>query len=609
MQASKHTLGWLRTRLISLRQRLALSDAPIQLAALAAISGLVTGLVICAFRYVVEAPLAQVLPRGDPENFEELGAEVRAVFPVVGAVLLALMFTRLQAADRRMGVLHVLERLNFHQGYLTLRSALLQFIGNTIALFSGQSVGREGPAVHLGAASGSLVGQWLELPNNSIRTLVGCGTAAAIAAAFNTPMAGVIFAMEVILMEYTIAGFLPIMVAAVSGAVVSQFFYGGDPVFLVPEILMRSQWELPYIAFIGVVIGLLAVLFMRTVRTVAGHQEIAAPWRFVLVGLLTSATGWLVPEVLGMSYDTVNHALLGDLGFWLLVSVLAAKLLLSALAVGVGMPGGLIGPSLVIGATAGGALGTAGAAIAPDFASSTGFYVMLGMGGMMAAVLNAPLAALVALLELTRNPEIILPGMLTIAIANLTAGDFFGEKSIFLSQLEQQGVSLRNNPLVQMLRRSAVARVMSRSYCRLSAQVSIQEAQKALESGERWILVEDDSANKLALLPASDLASHVLSLEERKQSRKPAEGDDKEAVAAAPAETEPASPIDLMAIPARRQDTHPVHFRATLQEALDTMDEKKVDALYVIRNDAPMISTVQGILTREDLENFYRYRR
>ncbi len=607
MQLTIRTYSWIRDRLVSLRQRLAISDAPLQLAVLAVICGLLTGLVICAFRYAIEAPLGLLLPRGDPENFEELGQEMRAALPLAGAVLLSILVTQVRVPDRRLGVLHVLERLNLHQGYLTVRGAVIQFVGASIALISGQSVGREGPAVHLGAASGSLVGQWLGLPNNSIRSLVGCGTAAAIAAAFNTPMAGVIFAMEVILMEYTIAGFLPIMIAAVSGAVVTQFFYGGDPVFLVPEILMRSQWELFYIIFIGIVIGLLAVLFTRTVSTVAGHSEWPMPARFLLVGVVTSACGWLLPEVLGMGYDTVNQAMLGEVGFLLLVSVLAAKMLLTALAVGVGIPGGLIGPSLVIGATAGGALGLAGAWAAPDYASSTGFYVMLGMGAMMGAVLRAPLAALVALLELTRNPEIILPGMMTIVIASLTFSEIFKEESVFLMLLKQQGVSLRNNPLVQMLRRSAVARVMTRSFLRLPDSISVRDAERALESEERWILIEDGDATKLALMPASDLASHVLSLEQ-KPAEEPA-GTTEPLVEKK--KSKPAKPpvIKLMAIPARRQDTFPVHFRATLQEAIDIMDDKKVDALYVIRNDAPMINTVQGILTREDLENFYRYRR
>ncbi len=591
------------------RNRLARADAQPQFALLGLVSGVFTGLVICAFRYTLEAPLGEFLPGGDPENFEELPREARFLLPVIGAAVLGIWFGRMKEFRRRVGIIHVLERLNYHQAHIGLRSALVQYFGATIALISGQSVGREGPAVHLGAATGSVIGQWLKLPNNSVRTLVGCGTAAAIAAAFNTPMAGVIFAMEVVMMEYSILGFMPIIIAAVSGSVVSQLIFSGDPVFLVPEIPMQSHWELFYIAFIGFVIGLLAVLFINIVRMVTRERSLRVEIRFLMAGLLTGLVAWHVPAVMGVGYDTVNHAIFGDLAFTTLCVVMVTKLVLSAIVVGLGLPGGVIGPALFIGAAAGGALGIAGSWFVPEHASSPGFYAMLGMGAMMGAVLQAPLAALVALMELTHNPEIILPGMLAITVANLTASEGFREKSLFKAMLEIQGIVIENSPVAQLLRRAGVTSIMNRSFVRLSREVSIDEARKAVQGQTRWVIVEEGD-RKIALMPAADLAAHIVTLEQEQQEQlaertEPSAGED--ATPGEDADSEPATVIDLLAIPARRRELGRSHSRATLQEALDKLDEKGLQALFIVRTDAPMIAPVLGVVTRDDLENCYKY--
>ncbi|HCW88494.1 MAG TPA: chloride channel protein, partial [Marinobacter sp.] len=175
-------------------------DALPQLAVLGLLSGLVTGAVILLFRLAIEWPLEQFLPGRESEAFEQLDWITRGLLPLSGALALGLLLQRLALQDRKVGVVHVMERLNYHQGYLTVRSALVQFFSGVITVITGQSAGREGPAVHLGAAFSSLMGQWMRLPNNSIRTLVACGCAAAISASFNTPISGVIFAMEVVMM-------------------------------------------------------------------------------------------------------------------------------------------------------------------------------------------------------------------------------------------------------------------------------------------------------------------------------------------------------------------------------------------------------------------------
>ena len=401
------------------RRRLSGVDALPQLAVLGLLSGLITGGVILLFRLAIEWPLEYFLPGTGSESFESLSLITRALLPLAGAVGLGIMLHRLATHDRKVGIVHVMERLNYHQGYISLRSAVVQFVCGVTTVVTGQSAGREGPAVHLGAAFSSLMGQWMRLPNNSIRTLVACGCAAAISASFNTPISGVLFAMEVVMMEYTIAAFTPIILAAVSAAIVLQAVYGSEPAFSVPALTMNSLLEIPWILVIAVIIGIAAALFIQLVDTMGRFHHHPVMLRVAGAGLLMVPFAVFVPETMGIGYDTVNATINGQLGFWLLLTAALAKLLITALTIGLGMPSGVIGPTLFTGATLGGALGLVGAHIAPDTASSVGFYAMLGMGAMMGAVLQAPLAALMAVMELTRNPNIILPAMLIITTASI----------------------------------------------------------------------------------------------------------------------------------------------------------------------------------------------
>ena len=325
-----------------------------QFAFLGVLSGVVTGGVILAFRALIELPLANMM-NAHPGNFEALGVTSLFLLPVGGGIALAIMFALVNVDNRRVGIVHVLERLARHQGYLPWKNALTQFFGGVIALGTGFSGGREGPAVHLGAAGSSLLGQALKLPNNSIRILVGCGAAAAISASFNTPLAGVIFSMEVILMEYTIAGFIPVILAAATATLINQLVYGSSTAFLMPDdVVMNSLQDIPFLIVEGIVLGIIAASFVRLTQYI---HKIAPPqfWlRCLLVGLLMGLLGLISPEVLGVGYDTVNDALQGNLLISLLILVCFLKIVASATTVAMGIPVGVIGPTLFIGATAGG---------------------------------------------------------------------------------------------------------------------------------------------------------------------------------------------------------------------------------------------------------------
>jgi len=564
------------------RNRLAHADALPQLVLLGIISGLFSGLVILAFRLLIDLPLEFWLPENNSENFEGLPTWLRFALPVGGSIATFLLLWKLLPATRKVGVVHVLERLSYHQGHLPAKNMLVQFFGAVIALLSGHAVGREGPAIHLGAACGSLIGQGLRLPNNSLRLLVGCGVAAAISAAFNTPLAGVIFSMEVILMEYTVIGFTPVLVASVTAALLIRVTYGDESAFTIPALQIQSLAEVPFVILLGIFCALLAAGFIRIM--IQTQKSVSWPMgvRLLVAGLLTGLVAIWYPQVMGLGYDTVSEVMQGNTGLTLLAGLLISKWLLTPIVLGLGIPGGLIGPSLYVGAVAGATFAVLIAPYTGESHSGVGFYAMLGMGAMMGAVLNAPLAALIALLELTGNPNIIFPGMLAIVVASTTVRFFFNQPSIFLSSLKAQGLDYRQEPLTQALSRLGVASVMNTSFVRCDRVIGCESAIKVLEQRPEWLVLEDKQGIPRYILLPSDLQHFIDRQAER-------HGFD------------PQLELDLMEMPAIRKDIASLGINATLKEALDQMNNEQLDALW-IQNYSKEIT---GTLTREQVEQFY----
>lgn len=562
-----------------LRRQLSESAALPELSVLAVAVGLVTGVVVLLFRGAIDG-VSWLLHGQTADGPASLGLEWRVALPVLGALGLGILLNRLPPDSRRFGVVHVMERLARHRGRLPLRSAISQFLGGVFGLSMGLSGGREGPAIHLGAAASSLLGEAFRLPDNCVRTLVACGTAAAIGASFNTPMAGVIFAMEVVMMEYAIVSFIPIIIATVTATVLSRWYLGDVIEFSGLETDLRSLLEVPYIMVSGVVVGLLGGLFIVLVKTFAEFR--AGPFwaRATAAGAITGVAAIVAPQVLGVGYDTVNQALLDNFVWTSLLVILIAKTVASAACVGVGLPVGIIGPTLVMGAVLGGLLGAAGNALAPELASDTALYVMLGMAAMMAAVLQAPLAALVAVLELTANPNVILPAMLIIAVATLTVSQLLKQRSALLTTLATLGVRYPPHPAAQHLMRVGVASLMSRDVVQLPRQPEPAELDSALSTKPAWIVVDIPGGLPLVLNAEDVVASQA----------------ENDAATEAP---------DLAATPSSSAGI--VDVRATLQEALTELNRAGSDALCVIRaaskkptEDEPIAAV--GVLTREDIE-------
>lgn len=407
----------------------------LRLTLLGVLSGVLGGAVVLLFHACIDLGQAVLLPLGHGGNYEGLAPWQRLALPVAGGLLLGLAFDLLPPEYRQIGIPHLLRCLQ-HPGpkRLPWPNLVVQFLGATAAILSGHSVDKEGPSVHIGAASAGLAGQGLRQATEADQTLIACGGAAAIAAAFGTPLAGVIFVVEVLKIRYEVSRFLPVIVASVCGAVLSRLALGGRPVFEgAAGHHLVGHWEYVFLVVLGIALGLLAILFIQLCETVALR---ASRWRarvaFPLAGLLTGILAQWTPEVMGTSFDTLEVLLTGEsgLGLGFVLALALAKLVATGTAVGLRVPGGLIGPTLFMG----GALGTGFGmlvAMLPVETASSGFYAVVGMVAMMGATLRAPLAALAALLELTGNPNIILAGMLAVASAELTNRLALGKDSVF----------------------------------------------------------------------------------------------------------------------------------------------------------------------------------
>ena len=572
----------LHHQLDEFRVQLARPDAILPLSILGIFAGLLAGLTIIALRLLIEQAQTALYPGVQPEAYEALAPHWRLLAPLLGGILIGIMFHFTSEASRRVGVLHILERLAYFQGRLPWRNALVQFFGGAISMIAGHSVGREGPSAHLGAASSNLPAQALALPNNSLRILVASGAAAGIAASFNTPLAGAAFAMEVLLMEYTVAGFAPVILATVSATALTRTVFGSDLAYTVPSLTLGSLSELPYILLAGILIGLLAAGFNQLFQLVSSRgQKLPVILRLSLAGLLVGVCGLAVPEVMGIGDDTVNRILLGEPEIALLFAILLMKIVATCGGIGLGLPGGIIGPTLFIGAAAGGLLGTLGAILGFNEHASVGLYAMIGMGAMMAGSLQAPLAGLIAILELTGNPNFILPGMLGVVAATIASGRIGQRESIFQGLMRSLGLDYRNDPVAQSLRRVGVAGVMNRRVTVLPRQAPVEQIDSALDEQPRWILVEEDG-KPVVLLAAVDLV----------RMRK---------------ENPELESLDLRGFPGERLQTAAVDIRATLHEAKEQMIASGAKALYVVSQTVPGVPRVYGVLTREDVESGYRY--
>lgn len=443
----------------SFRKQLALPKTSWQLCLLGIVGGFASALLIILFTLSIEA--IQHLYLAKKDNYNSLDQVSRFDLPIIGSLIILLFAWLTGYKYLRTGIPLVLHRLKVANGVMPLKNTLNQFWGSAIALATGFSVGREGPAVHLGAACSSYIGSKLKLPHNSMRTLCGCGVAAGISASFNTPIAAVLFVMEVILREYKIHMFIPIMLSAMIGSLMTRSVFGPVHEFEYFSKITLNYQHYPWLIFAGIFLGIVAFAFNRyiaLITKISSNYHIVP--RLLLAAFITGGLGFIIPFAMGTGLSAVEFSLEHQFQFQLLLGLLIAKLALTMFALGLGIPGGIVGPILGIGSVAGACVAaiivqfTPGANLGSDF-------VLMGMAGFMAATLNAPLAALLAIVELSNQIEAVVPAMFVISVACVTSGQFLKNRSIFLMQADVLGLSYRQTPIEKSLQKVGVYGVLN----------------------------------------------------------------------------------------------------------------------------------------------------
>ena len=383
--------------------------------------------------------------------------------PATGGLIVGFILVKFQRGRRPHNVADVIEASAVGGCRVSARDGFLSALISSLSLGTGASAGREGPVVHLGATIASQLAQRFELSAGAQRTLLGCGVGAAVAASFNAPIAGVLFAHEVILRHYALRAFVPITIASVVATLIARVHLGNFPAFIVPEYEIVSMWEFPAFALLGLASAAVAIGFQFAIIG-ADRASTGAPiplWlKPAIGGLCVGAIALSFPQVLGVGYDTTDAALNSQLGLWLMIALLFAKTLATAITLGFRMGGGVFSPSLYLGAMTGGAFGLVAASMFPDTTSGDGLYAILGMGAVAAAVLGAPISTTLIVFELTGGYQMTIALLLTVSIANGLTQAVHGV-SYFHWLLNNRGLFLHHGPHQQIVHSTRVRDMMT----------------------------------------------------------------------------------------------------------------------------------------------------
>jgi chloride channel protein, CIC family len=410
-------------------------------AALIGVCGAFTGVAFRASVRLVQRALTGH-STGLVETAELLPWWARIAVPTIGGACAGTMLWLAQRLLRSTRSIDYMEAVAVGNGQLGSRAALLQAASSFFTIGSGGSIGREGPLVQLAATVASKIGQWTKAPVPRLRLLVACGAAAGIAAAYNAPIAGALFVAEVVLGSIAMESFGPLIVASVVSDATSRHFLGYGPVYQVPHINFGASWELALYGLLGVLLGHLAPTYLALLeraRNAFRALRWSPPWTLALGGLIVGIISVEVPQVWGNGFSVVNDMLNDKLPVDVLALVLIAKLVSTAATVGSGAAGGILTPTLFMGAAIGALFGDSVHLIDAHSTSQLAAYAVVGMGGFLAATTHAPLTSILLIFEMTLDYEVVLPLMLACVTGHYVARIYRRGESVYTRSLTAKG--------------------------------------------------------------------------------------------------------------------------------------------------------------------------
>ena len=493
----------------------------------------------------------------------------RLLIPMLGGLIIGPLIYFLAREARGPGVPEVMIAVIAKNSIIRPIVVLVKILASALCISSGGSVGREGPIVQIGAAIASTTGQIVRLSPAQLKTLVGCGVAAGISATFNAPIAGALFSLELIVSDFGLTPFTPILVSSVSAAAITRHFHGNITEFVnLPPFNLVSPWEFAFYLILGLAAGVVAFVFSRSIYVGEDFFEKTKipQWiRPAFGGIVIGIIALVYPHIMGVGYDTIEELFNGRLTLGIMFFLVILKIFATSVTIGSGGSGGVFAPSLFIGAMLGGAFGTIFHHFFPQITASTGAYALVGMAAVNGACIMAPLSAIIVLFELTNEYGIILPLMFTVVIATFISRKLSPE-SIYTEKLRRRGIMTHHGEDLNILRAISVKDVLRHDEASIFENAEFDELVRlALETHRNVIFTLDENDRFTGAIHLQDL-KYVLS--------------------------HPKELTHIHHITDFRQDITPILINQSLDTVVDRFAETGFDRLPVVDSQKQLVGSV-----------------
>ncbi len=503
------------------------------------------------------------------------------LIPAIGGLFVGPLIYFFAPEAKGHGVPEVMQAILLKGGTIRPRVALIKALASAITIGTGGSVGREGPIIQIGSSIGSSVGQFFKLPSSRLKTLVGCGAAAGIAAAFNAPIAGALFAVEIILMDFAVAQFSPIVISSVMATVISHSFEGDFAAFTVPAYEYVSPYEIGFYFILGAVSGLVSYLFIKVLYYAEEYFDerlnIPEYIKPVVGGLAIGLIALLYPQVMGVGYDTINIALYGKMIWYIALALVFVKIIATSLTLGSGGSGGIFAPSLFMGAMLGAFFGYFVHLLFPDISAGPGAYALVAMGGLVAGTTRAPVTAIIIVFELTNDYHIILPLMITVVISTILSSKLTRE-SIYTLKLVLRNIHIKEGTASNIMETIFVKEVYTDDYDSINISDNFSTVvNKVIQGRGRKFPVVDNNNKLKGVILVSTIKDYLFEKDELQNL--------------------------LIASDLLSPNFDVVTLEDNCQTALDKMKKYDFEGLPVV--DSKDHSSVIGMIWRKDIQDAY----
>jgi len=439
---------------------------------------------------------------------------IKILVPAGGGLIVGPLIYFFAKEAKGHGVPEVMQSLIMRGGVIRPRVAIVKAIASAITIGTGGSVGREGPIVQIGSSIGSTIGQFFRVSNVRMKTFVGCGAAAGIAAAFNAPVAGAFFALEILLQNFAFSQFYPIVISSVMATVISHSIDGDFAAFIVPAYQLKNPIELLFYFLLAVICALVGHMFIKILYFSEDFFDDSFKFpeylKPMIGGALIGAMAIFFPEVMGIGYESITSALKGDQAIWKVAFMLVfIKIIATSVTLGSGGSGGIFAPSLFLGAMTGVFFGGMIHSIFPSITSSSGAYALVAMGGLISATTYAPITAIIIVFELTKDYNIILPLMITCIMSTIISLKLSRE-SIYTLKLLKRNIFIKDGTEQNVMKSIVVNDVYTKTFETIKSSDQFDEVVNKIISGhDPYFPVLDDKKKLCGVISLHDIKEHL----------------------------------------------------------------------------------------------------